>query len=67
MAGYYVIHSEPFECLSIHPSVRASFPISSIFTRIFLQLCIGIDIEDEWFGIADELISFINNRVMALD
>ena len=27
----------------------------------------GIGIGDMWFGFANELISFINNRVMALD
>ena len=26
-----------------------------------------IDIREEWFGIANGLISLINNRVMALD
>ena len=27
----------------------------------------GIDMGDEWFGKANELLSFIYNRVMALD
>ena len=27
----------------------------------------GIDIREEWLGIANGLISFINNRVMAID
>ena len=65
MEGYYVIPSEPFEC----PSVCTSFPCSnfSTFRPIFFKFCIGIDIEEEWFGIANGLISFGNNRVMALD
>ena len=55
--------------LYVHPSITASFPGSnfSIFWPIFFKLCIGIDIREERFGIASGLISFRNNRVMALD
>ena len=61
VAGYYIIPSELFEC----PSVSASFPGSnlSIFWPNFFKLCIGIDIWEEWYGIANGLISFRNNRV----
>ena len=67
--GYYVIPSEPFECPSICPSVSASFPDSylSSFWPIFFELCMDIDIKEEWFGIAKGLNLYINNRVMALD
>ena len=71
---YYVIPSENFECLSVCPSVRcpsvsASFSDSNLssFWPIFFKLCMDIDIGEEWFGIANGLNSFINNRVMALD
>ena len=45
------------------------FPDSywSSFWPIFFKLCTDIDIREEWFGIANGLNSFINNRVMALD
>ena len=54
---------------SVHLSVSASFPCSnfSIFRLIFSKLCIDIGIREEWYGIASWLISFCNNRVMALD
>ena len=54
-----------FEC----PSVSASFPDSNLcsFWPIFFKLCMDIDIREEWFGIANELNTFINNRVMTLD
>ena len=46
-----------------------SFPDSNLssFWPIFFKLCMDIDIRKEWFGIANVLNSFINNRVMALD
>ena len=49
--------------------VKTSFPDSylSSFRQIFFKLCIDIDIREEWFGIANGLNLFINNRVMALD
>ena len=55
--------------LSVRPSVSASFSGSnlSIFLLIFVKLCMDIDIREEWFGIANGLNSFINNRVMTLD
>ena len=55
--------------LSIHQSVSASFPDSNLssFWPIFFKLSMDIDIGEEWFGIANGLNSFINNRVMALD
>ena len=34
---------------------------------IFFKLCIDIGIGQEWYGIASGIISFRNNRVMALD
>ena len=75
VAGYYVIPSElwvsvrPSVCLSVRLSVSASFPCSnfSTFWPIFFKLCIYIGIGEEWYGIASGLISFLNNRVMALD
>ena len=53
----------------IRPSVSASFLCSnfSTFWPIFFKLCIDIGIGEEWYGIASGLISFWNNRVMALD
>ena len=80
VAGYYVIPSELW--VSVRPSVRrpsvrppvcpsvnASFPCSSFstFWPIFFKLCIDIGVGEEWYGIASRLISFWNNRVMALD
>ena len=67
--GYYVILSKNFECLSIRQSVNTSCLDSNLssFWPIFFKLCTGIDIRKEWFGIANGLNSFINNRVMALD
>ena len=55
--------------LSVPPSVSVSFPVSNLsnFWLIFFKLCIDIDNGEEWFGIANWLNSFINNRVMALD
>ena len=55
--------------LSVHPSISASFPDSnfSSFWPIFFKLCMNIDIREEWFGSANGLNSFINNRIMALD
>ena len=50
----------PQNRLSIRPSVGASFPGSnfSIFWTDFgFKICIGIDIGEEWFGIANGLIS----------
>ena len=46
-----------------------SFPDSNLssFWSIFFKLCMEIDIRKEWFGIANGLNSFLNNRVMALD
>ena len=55
--------------LSVRPSVSASFPDSNLsrLWPIFFQLCLDIDIGEEWFGIANGRNLFINNRVMALD
>ena len=39
----------------------------STFLPIFFKLCIGIGIGHEWYEIASGIISFRNNRVMALD
>ena len=57
-----------FECLSVRPSVSASFPDSNLsrFWPILFKLCMDIDIRDQWL-IANGLNSCINNRVMALD
>ena len=54
--------------LSVRPSVSASFPDSNLssFWPIFFKLCMDIDVREEWFGIANGLNSFINNKVMAL-
>ena len=72
VAGYYVRPSEVW--VSVHLSiirlsVSASFPCSnfSTFWPIFFKLCTDIGIGEEWYGIASGLISFWNNRVMALD
>ena len=70
MAGYYVVTSESVKCPSIcRPSISASFPTLNLssFWQIFFKLCMEIDIGEEWFGIANELNSFIKNRVLALD
>ena len=73
VVAYYVIPSEPFECLAIRRSichsVSAAFPDSnlSIFLLILFKLCMDIDIREEWFGIAYGLNLFINKRVTALD
>ena len=55
--------------LSVRPSISTSFPDSnsSSFWPIFFKLCMDIDIGEDWFGIANGLHSFINNRVTALD
>ena len=52
-----------------YPSVSASLPDSNLsnFWPIFFKLCMDIDIGKEWFGVANWLNSFINNRVMVLD
>ena len=39
----------------------------SKFLPIFFKLCIDIGIGEEWYGIASGIISFRNNRDMALD
>ena len=73
-----MLYSPNFECPSVvrpsvRPSVRlsvsASFPCSnfSTFWPIFFKLCVDIGIREEWYGIVSGLISFWNNRVMALD
>ena len=66
--GYYVIPSELWVSI-VHPSVNASFPCSnfSTFWPIFFKRCIDIGIGEEWYRIASGLISFWNNKVMALD
>ena len=45
-----------------------SFPCSnfSTFLPFFFKLCIDIGIGEEWYGFANGIISFRNNRVMAL-
>ena len=55
--------------MSIRLSISALFPCSnfSTFLPIFFKLCIDIGIGEEWYGIASGLISYWNNRVMALD
>ena len=65
VAGYYVY---PLNCFESR-SVSASFPDSNLssFWLIFFELCMDIDIGEEWFGIANGLNLIINNRVMALD
>ena len=47
----------------------AWFPCSnfSTFLPIFFKLCIDIGIGQEWYGIANGIISFRNNQVMARD
>ena len=64
-----MLYPPNFECPSIRLSDSASFPCSnfSTFRPIFFKLCIDIGIGEEWYGIASGLISFWNNRVMALD
>ena len=68
------VHFIPSEWVSIRPwsiplSVSASFPCSnfSTFWPIFFKLCIDIGMGEQRYGIASGLISFWNNRVMALD
>ena len=72
MVGYYVIPSEPFECLSIclsfHPSVRCFRTLTwVVFDGFSSNFALTFDIGKEWFGIVNGLYSIINNRVMALD
>ena len=57
-----------FECPSVRPSVSASFSDSNLssFWPIFFKRFNDIDIGEEWFGIANGLNSFINNRVWPL-
>ena len=45
----------PSICLSVHPSVSASFPgsVMSIYLPIFFKLCTGVHIRKEWFRIED--------------
>ena len=69
-----MLYPPNFECPSVRPSVvrlsvSASFPCSNIstFLPIFFKLCTDIGIGEEWYGIASRIISFKNNRVMALD
>ena len=66
---YSIIPSEPFECLSVCPSVSTSFLDSNLssFWPIFFKLCMDTDIREEWFRIAKRLTLYIDNRVMALD
>ena len=47
----------------------ASFSCSklSTFLPIFFKLYLDIGIGEEWYGIVSGIISFRNNRVMALD
>ena len=68
VAGYYVTPSESFEFPSVRLSALRfrSLNLSS-FWPIFFKLCMDINIGEEWFGIANGLNLFINNRVMALD
>ena len=55
-------------CLSARcPSALRFQTLTSSFWLIFFKLCMDIDIREEWFGIANGLNMFINNRVMALD
>ena len=69
---YYVTPSKTI-CPSVHPSgcpsISTSFPDPNFsnFLPIFFKLCMDTDIWEEWFGIANWLNLFINNRVMALD
>ena len=60
----------PSVCPSVRrPSVSDLFPDSNLssFWPICFKPFIDIDIGEEWFGIANGLNLFINNRVMALD
>ena len=59
----------PLNHSSVRPAISASFPVSNLssFRPICFKLCMGIDIIEEWLGIANGLNSFINNGVMALD
>ena len=62
----FVIPSKPFWA-SVHPQRFVSrLSNLSSFWPIFFKLCVDIDIGEEWFGIADGLNLYINNRVMAL-
>ena len=50
-----------------HPSTLRFQTLTWEFLTNFFKLCMNIDIGEEWFGIANGLNSFINNRVMAVD
>ena len=47
--------------------LRFRAPTLVHFLPIFFKLCTDIGIGEEWYGIASGIISFINNKVMALD
>ena len=73
---YTVVHfytpPHKLRTLSVRPSVCLSalrFRALTLvhFDLLFFKLCIDIGIGEEWYGVANGLISFWNNRVMALD
>ena len=68
-SGWVLCYTLRTVWVSVRPFVRASFPDSNLssFWPIFFKLCMDIDIGVDWFGIANGLNLFINNRVMALD
>ena len=65
----FVLKQQSYGPWCMSKMLCASFPCSifSTFLPIFFKLCIGIGIGQEWYGIASGIISFRNNRVMALD
>ena len=69
-----MLYPPSFECPSVRrPSVRLSVSSSflcsnfSTFWPIFFKLCIDIGVGEEWYEVASGLISFWNNRIMAID
>ena len=53
--------------LSVHPSAFRFWTLTRVVFDRFLDLCMDIHVGEEWFGIANGLNLFMNNRVMALD
>ena len=52
------------EANSLFKELKCGFCFVMTF---FFKFCLYIDIRGEWFGIANGLNSFINNRAMTLD
>ena len=64
----FVLKQQSYGPWCMSKMLCASFPCSNFtFLQIFFKLCVDIGIGEEWYGIASWIISFRNNRVIALD